>query len=356
MKIFIFCFFISVFCFGQEDPNWYGFYNSDSTKIGFKDVKGNIKIEPKFQPAMMSQVFKNVIAVLEYAGNNRNEQYYLNKNGKKFGKDSVYIFDFEYAVESEGKIKFRDRKTDKVGFFDNTGKVVIPAIYNDAGDFHNGIAMIMKDGVRKCWKEDNGNQPEYPNCEHWSWEGKTMMINTKNQELFEIPEKYLNISIDYDNIYKNFKLNEKVSPDIYTSYKGNDGNMYSFYNSEKDFKKWFETVFLPNFKTYGKILEKYYADTVSWRNNEKEKNISKTVFLKNYDKKINTLIKEYLQKKYDIDFFDENTFKEPENNISINVQLTSKIEDHNPESAVKFHYENIVFKKIGDRFYITNAP
>ena len=53
--------------------------------------------------------------------------------------------------------------------------------------------MIMKDGVRKCWKENNGKQPEYPNCEHWSWEGKTIMINTNNQELFEIPKENFKI-------------------------------------------------------------------------------------------------------------------------------------------------------------------
>ena len=41
------------------------------------------------------------------------------------------------------------------------------------------MEQIMKK-LRKCWKQNNGKQPEYPNCEHWSWEGKTIMINTNN--------------------------------------------------------------------------------------------------------------------------------------------------------------------------------
>ena len=48
MKNFIHTFLIlfSFFCFGQKDMNWYAFYNSDSTKIGYKDAEGKVKIEP----------------------------------------------------------------------------------------------------------------------------------------------------------------------------------------------------------------------------------------------------------------------------------------------------------------------
>ena len=94
MRVFIQIFLIlfSTFCFGQKDTNWYAFYNSDSTKIGFKDAEGKIRIEPKFEQAMMStDVFKEVIAVWNYGENYSGEQYYLNKNGRKFGK-IVYTF------------------------------------------------------------------------------------------------------------------------------------------------------------------------------------------------------------------------------------------------------------------------
>ena len=352
MKNLVQLFFVlfSVFCFSQEDTNWYGFYNSDSTKIGYKDSRGNVKIEPKFELAMTNfKIFKDVVIVWEYAPNYSGEKYYLNKLGNKFGKDSIYVFDFSFAEESEGKIKFRDSKTDKVGFFDKNGQVVIPAIYNDAGDFHNGLAIIMKDGVRKCWKENNGKQPEYPNCEHWSWEGKTMMINSKNQELFEIPkQKDYSYSVDYTN----FKLNENVDSDVYTSYNGNDGNTYSFYSSEKDFKKWFETKFLTDFKTNRKILEKYFNNSIELQINESSVIIDKKDFLtKGFDKKINKLLEDYIKNKYSIDYFNEDSRE-----ISIDLRLTSIIQNKDIRSATNFNQKSIIFKKIRDSFYIISTP
>ena len=346
----LFLLLISSFYFSQQDTNWYTFYNSDSTKIGYKDAKGNVRIEPKFELAMTnSKVFKDVVIVWEYAKNYSGEKYYLNKEGKKFGKDSIYVFDFSFAEESEGKIKFRDYKTDKVGFFDKNGKVVIPANYNDAGDFHNGLAMIIKNGVRKCWREDNGKQPEYPNCEHWSWEGKTMMINSKNQELFEIPkQKDYSYSVDYTN----FKLNENVDSDVYTSYNGNDGNTYSFYSSEKDFKKWFETKFLTDFKTNRKILEKYFNNSIELQINESSVIIDKKDFLtKGFDKKINKLLEDYIKNKYSIDYFNEDSRE-----ISIDLRLTSIIQNKDIRSATNFNQKSIIFKKIRDSFYIISTP
>ena len=360
MKKLVHLFFVlfSVFCFSQEDTNWYGFYNSDSTKIGYKDSRGNVKIEPKFELAMTNfKIFKDVVIVWEYAPNYSGEKYYLNKLGNKFGKDSIYVFDFSFAEESEGKIKFRDYKTDKVGFFDKNGKVVIPANYNDAGDFHNGLAMIIKNRVRKCWREDNGKQPEYPNCEHWSWEGKTIMINTNNQELFEIPRENFTNSIDYNDVYKNFKLNENVDSDIYTSYKGNDGNIYSFYSPEKDFKKWFETKFLPDFKTNGKILEKYFNNSVELQIKKSSIIIDNKDFLtKGFDKKINKLLEDYIKNKYSIDYFNENIFNEDSREISIDLRFTSKIENKDDKSVRKFSQKSIIFKKIRDSFYIISTP
>lgn len=353
----LFLLLISSFYFSQQDTNWYTFYNSDSTKIGYKDAKGNVRIEPKFELAMTnSKVFKDVVIVWEYAKNYSGEKYYLNKEGKKFGKDSIYIFDFTFAEESEGKIKFRDSKTDKVGFFDKNGQVVIPAIYNDAGDFHNGLVMIMKDGVRKYWKENNGKQPEYPNCEHWSWEGKTIMINTNNQELFEIPKENFTNSIDYNNVYKNFKLNENVDSDIYTSYKGNDGNIYSFYSPEKDFKKWFETKFLPDFKTNGRIIGKYFTNSIELQIEESSVIIDKKDFItKGFNKNINKLFDDYIKNKYSVDYFNENIFNEDSKDISIDVRFTSKIENKDDISVRKFSQKSIIFKKIGNSFYITTT-
>lgn len=348
----LFLFLIYIFSFGQEKNIWFPFFLENSNTMGFKDKDGKVMIEPKFFAPFSTGNFNNIYAVNEIDG----DEYYLLKNGKKIGIDSVYYFDTEVTYEREEKIRFRDKKTDRVGFFDKNGKVVIPAIYNDAGDFHNGLAKIMKNGVRKCWREDNGKQPEYPNCEHWSWEGKTIMINTNNQELFEIPKENFTNSIDYNDVYKNFKLNENVDSDIYTSYKGNDGNIYSFYSPEKNFKKWFETKFLPDFKTNGRIIEKYFNNSIELQIKDNLVIIDKKDFLtKGLNQKISKLFDNYLKNKYSVDYFNENIFNEDSRDISIDLRLTSKIENKDDKSVRKFSQESIIFKKIGDSFYITTT-
>lgn len=337
---------------GQEKNIWYPFFLENSNTMGFKDKYGKVMIEPKFFAPFSTGNFENIYAVNEIEG----DEYYILKNGKKVGIDSVYIFDFEYATESEGKIKFRDKKTDKVGFFDKNGKLVIPAIYNDAGDFHNGLAVTIKDAVRKCWKEHSGKQPEYPNCEHWSWEGRKMMINKNNQELFEIPDENFTHSIDYEDVYRNFKVNTNVDSDIYTSYQGKDGNTYSFYSPEKDFKKWFETKFLPDFKVNGKISDNYYNENIELQKMKSSIIIHKTNFVtKGLSKKINRLFKEYLDNIYTLDFFNNNIFNEDSKGISIDLRLTSKIINKDIKRA-KYPQESIRFKKIGDSFYIVSTP
>ena len=41
-------------------------------------------------------------------------------------------------------------RNDKYGFIDKTGKVVIPLIYEFAGDFHEGLACVKNKGDGKC--------------------------------------------------------------------------------------------------------------------------------------------------------------------------------------------------------------
>lgn len=358
----LFLILFSTFCFGQKDENWYAFYNSDSTKIGFKDVNGKIKIEPKFENVMMStDVFKDVIAVWEYQKNYGGEQYYLNKEGKKFGKDSLYVFDFSFAKESEGKIKFRDAKTDKVGFFDKNGKVVIPAVYNDGGDFTNGIAIVIKDASKKRW-EPEGEKHE-GGCDHWSWSGgNTLAINTNNKELFEIPD-YDDYSYSID--YSRFKLNEKVDPEIYTSYKATDGNTYSFYSPEKDFNKWFETVFIPDFKKNKTVLPKYFYELISVDDNDDPKSNSawknhrKKDYLKKNQKRIDVVFSQLISGVYQKNvhwetsmsylYFSENQLPKEDLKNNIVISFLARPETNFSTS------NSFQFTKIGDSFYITSA-
>jgi len=351
MKNIVQLFFVvfSFFCFGQEKNLWYPFFLENSNTMGFKDKEGKVMIEPKFFAPLSTGNFNNIYAVNEIDG----DEYYLLKNGKKIGIDSVYYFDTEAAYEREEKIRFRDKKTDRVGFFDKNGIVIIPAIYNEAENFYNDLAIVYKDGKRWCY--DN-NSEERKNCEHYGWiNTKAIVINPKNQQLFEINDDDYNL-YDFRNIYKNFKLNENVDSDIYTSYKGNDGNIYSFYSPEKDFKKWFETKFLPDFKTNGRIIGKYFTNSIELQIEESSVIIDKKDFItKGFNKNINKLFDDYIKNKYSVDYFNENIFNEDSRDISIDLRFTSKIENKDDKSVRKFSQKSIIFKKIGDSFYITTT-
>jgi hypothetical protein len=354
--------FFSFFCFAQEDTNWYTFYNSDSTKIGFKDSNGNIKIEPKFESYFTEPIFKNVTIVSEKIADKEWKNYYLNKQGKIFGIDSIYIFDFEYAKESEGKIKFRDPKTDKVGFFDKNGKVVIPAVYNDARDFSKGLAIVIKNAHKERWEPEG--QKHEGGCDHWSWQGgKTFAINHLGKELFEIlPNNDYSFSIDYGNV----KINEKTDPNIYTSYKGTDGNIYSFSSPEKDFNVWFENIFFPDFKKNKTILPEYFYDLISVavNDNPKEqtawKNHKKSDYLQSKAKLINQIFENLntgkLKKNVSWETLSNNSYypqnELPKTDLTKNTVVSVSFNEENDYSSDR----SFQFTKIGDSFYITSAP
>lgn len=356
----LFLILFSVFCFGQKDTNWYSFYNSDSTKIGFKDAEGNVKIETKFETYVTSDVFKNVIAVIEYVPEEKWNTYYLNKSGKIFGEKSVYMAgtsDYaENPIEYEGIIKFRNPTTGNVGFFDYNGNVVIPDKYNDVTNFHNGIARGLRGAVwPKCIENSH-------DCEHRWWKGgKVFAINTKGEELFELPEIY-----SVENDYENVIVNKKVDPEIYTSYKGKDGNVYSFSNPEKDFNKWFETVFLPDFKKNKTVLPKYFYELISVDDNDDPKSDSAWKnhrvidYLKRNQKRIdevfNQLVSGIYHKSVSWETLSNHSYF-PENELpKEDLKNNTVIYFYCRAESDYFTTNSFQFTKIGDSFYITSAP
>lgn len=230
--------------FAQEENNWIKFEDEKTYLIGYKDLKGEVKIKPKFRFITNAEIFKNIIPVFEEMnlkndGNSKIKQYYLLKNGRQIGVDSLYIFDTTLDCETESKIRFRDYKTDKVGFFDGSGKIVIPAIYDDAKPFYNEFSVVITDGKRMCWNGTGVFSKENP-CEVWSWKGNVKIINDKNEILAEnIPLEKLNV-IDWFSLKKN-----STEKDInYVDFKSVNGDVYSFLNYEKEFENWYCNEFL----------------------------------------------------------------------------------------------------------------
>lgn len=222
----------------NENQNWILFRDENNEDlIGYKDLNGKIKIEPKFTFLTSSIVFENIIPVFEKLNiknkdDYKTSQYYLLKNGKKVGVDSLYVFDFTLDCENEDKIRFRDSKTDKVGFFDKNGKVIISAIYNDASKFNNGLAFVIKDAKRMCYEGKEYSKENQ--CEHWSWKGNTQIINSKSELILENIDLQKFQNIDWYSLQINPK---EINPNNIT-FKALDGNTYSFINTEKEFEYW----------------------------------------------------------------------------------------------------------------------
>ena len=231
--------YLSVICllllhttaFAQNRDLWYSFYNADSTLAGFKDANGVVKIEPKFKPFFLNGVFENIISVTEKQGE-KYARYYLTKSGRKVGRDSVHIFDFTEDCEQEGFIRFRDHKADKGGLFNRYGDVVIPALYDGMTSVHNGLITVLQ-GAKKIVSEDG---------EHHFWEGG-------NQKLIDTNGRVLIGDFKYDqmiNLNSLIVADKQHSSPVRKSFKGENGQFYSFINYEREFKAWLEKDLLVN--------------------------------------------------------------------------------------------------------------
>lgn len=266
---FILIVFLSIYSCGllaQSNDVWSAFWNKDSTLVGFKDNDEVIKIAPRFSGFIRAKRFDNIIAVAE-VDNEKWDTYYLTKAGKVVGKDSLYIYDNGTDCENEGFIRFRDNKGDKVGVFDRTGKVVVPAIYNALTIVRNGMIIALKDAEKEYWDLDR-----HGGCDHYSWRGgQEVLIDTTNKVLVE--------NFSNDNSLNFYSLEKTATPHpdtIRSSFLGTDGTYYSFVDFEKEFKQWLFDDLLVNF-TADKLVDAsidsimFFEGKNGWVNSKKEK-------------------------------------------------------------------------------------
>lgn len=223
----------------EEEDVWTSFWDEERELIGFKDPTGAIKIPAKFLGGgTVAHQFRNIIAVTEQTAPQTFESYYLLKDGRKVGMDSVLFRDNTPDCENEEKIRFHVGETDKIGFFNKNGEVAIPAIYNFATAFHNGLAVALKGAEKIC--HDGSAYKENNACEHWRWKGgQTLLIDEENSILIEDFE--YSSSLDLFSIIVSEEDFEEVTRDFF---QGTNGKYYSFINMEREFLDWFEKVFL----------------------------------------------------------------------------------------------------------------
>jgi hypothetical protein len=335
--------------FSQDKDVWKSYIDVNTGLYGFKDMDGNIKVEPKYLGFMIAQKFSDITAVME----EDNSSYYITKSGNHIGKDSVFIFDNGFECESEGFIRFRDPKTQKVGIFNASGKVIIPAEYEVLTKMINGLTIGLK-GANKYYPNNDSTD------EHWGWDGGTFyLIDTSNNILVNAFPYDLNLD------FHSLKIEDNHSQDICReSFPGITGKYYTFINSEKLFNDWFHNDFLKHLSKEG-ILKNSYSIIVHWSEEERwvSKN-SKDFIDNNYDlinSKLSELENGYTDYFYSIEDFlivtdeNRNEFDKYLDNCGqlkstqyqiINVLIDHKVEDDNNQDSFTFFKTENGFKLI----------
>lgn len=238
--------------------------NADSSLVGFKDHKGNIRIPPKFETYSPAQRFEDIIAVHERVAG-KITSYYLTKSGKIAGRNSMYIFDNTPDCESEGFIRFRDPKTDKAGLLNKQGNIVIPAIYNDLSRVENGLVIVLSGAVKKSTADG----------EHTMWEGgRYMLIDTTNRLLIE------NFAIPNPVSLHTLQLSDNPGTDPERKYyRGVNGRYYGFIDTDAEFKRWFRILLTDISKTPLRNATfhqvKYWQEAAGWLSASRDSFIDK---------------------------------------------------------------------------------
>ncbi len=286
MKFYIIIFFITISgltLFGQSNDTWFSCWNKDSTLVGYKDKNGIIKIEPKFIRGFTNAIkFENIIAVTDEK-NSKWSNYYLTKNGKVIGRDSLHIFDNGFDCESEGFIRFRDYKTDKAGIFNKKGNIIIPAIYNDLSRVRNGMIIALK-GAEKKYLEGG---------EYFSWVGgQEFLIDTNNNILID------NFKLDNKlNFFSLEKTNIPHSDTTRKSFLARDSLYYSFIDFEAEFKQWITNELQKNITL--ETLLSISFDTITWESKNGWTKTNKQKLLKENFTILKNGLLEILQPKTD---------------------------------------------------------
>ncbi|MCJ7773040.1 MAG: hypothetical protein MUP22_07900, partial [Desulfobacterales bacterium] len=213
---------------------------------------GKIRIEPKFMGFTIARKFDKIIAVMEQ-NNGKHEAYYLTKSGGIVGRDKIYFFDNSPDCESEGFIRFRDKKTDKVGMYNSKGEIVIPSEYNDLTKVRNGLVIALKGARKKYWDSD-----EHSGCNHFSWvEGKEYLVDTNNKIIIE--------NFGYNSNLDFFSLrNEPIRDTNRENFLGVDGSYYSFIDYQKEFQEWLNSALLDSLSKE-KLIEGSYKEIYFWK-------------------------------------------------------------------------------------------
>ena len=124
------------------------FYSATNDKYGYKDEKGKVIVEPKYD---LAYSFDEGMAAFRIKG----KYGYINEKGREVVPpkyDNTWKFIGGYATV---------QLDDKFGFIDKSGKEVVPLIYENANNYHGtccykGQAHVKENGKWKIIKIETG--------------------------------------------------------------------------------------------------------------------------------------------------------------------------------------------------------
>lgn len=219
---------------------------------------------------------RQLISVIENDTSKLFHSYYINNNGKIFGRDSLFLVDNSPDCENEGFIRFQNPITGNAGVFNNNGIVVVPAKYNSLSKVINGMIVGLKNATK-----DYGDNKKHLGCNHFIWKGgEYVLIDTNNRLLVE----------NFNNAYHLNLFSLMISTEINDgktreNFKGKNGKYFSFVNNDKEFEAWLKDSLLNNLSK-DNILN-HSCDSIYYDNSEYRSISAKNDFL---NKHSNTLI------------------------------------------------------------------
>jgi hypothetical protein len=265
---------IGISAYAQSTDKWTAFYNKETELKGFQNAKGVIMIKPTISWLTSAQKFDHIMA-MSIEMKDSIKTYYLTKSGREIGFDSLHIYDNGTDCESEGYIRFRDKKTDMVGMFDRDGNIAIPAIYNELSRVNNGLIWALKDATKEFYhkKTESG-------CNHYGWKGgQELLINTKNDVIVINTQDHYTLDCFSMTIE-----NEPSSDSTRVSFEGTNGKYYSFTDFEKEFLFWVKTDLISDI-SLSKIKNYTMDSLTNWHYKDDLNTESKEAFLsRNYGK------------------------------------------------------------------------
>ena len=266
--IIILLVFTQFLSFGQSNNDvLISFYDKETRLLGFKDSDENVVIEPKFGFLSVAKIFEKVIAVNEMENGKRKDEYYLLRNGKKFGRDSLYVFDLTYDCESEGYIRFKDPQSELIGMFDSNGKVTIPAAYNYISQMKNGYFVGLKNAEKEYFNHEGESD-----CNHFKWtNGTAYLVNKENEIIIKDFQLSATETIDWNTALVSDTKNNELNR---VNFETINGRNISFVDNKKEFELYLDHLSnqLNIEKLMGNCFDRIiHVDSTGWTSSSKEK-------------------------------------------------------------------------------------